>query len=169
MRARSSALDGGIHLVERAPLATDPTSTMRRTPHDGHAATAVLGAILVLSTVLRFGRLGHNSLWFDEAYTALLTQHTWHHILEVLRTKDTHPPLYFFMMKGWAGLTGISEVALRIPSAAFAVLSVGLTYALVRRLASEPVSLLGVFLVAISPIQIMIGQEAKMYTLLGVL
>src|SRR5207302_838876 len=43
------------------------------------------------------------------------------------------------------------------------------TYALARRVASDPVSLLSAILVAVSPFQIMAGQEARMYPLLGAL
>ena len=86
-----------------------------------------------------------------------------------MRTVDFHPPLYYLLMKAWIGVAGAGEAAIRVPSAFFSFLCVPLTYAVLRRVAPEPVSLLSALLVAVSPFQIMAGQEARMYPLLGAL
>ncbi|MGC1547630.1 MAG: glycosyltransferase family 39 protein [Rhodanobacter sp.] len=36
---------------------------------------------------------------------------------------DVHPPLYYFFLYGWIQLTGVSEWAVRLPSAVFAVIA----------------------------------------------
>ncbi len=87
----------------------------------------------------------------------------------MLRTGDVHPPLYFLMMKGWISLAGVSEASLRFPSACFSCISVGLTYALLRRSSSERVSLFGALLVSVSPLHIMAAQETRMYPFVGAL
>jgi len=130
---------------------------------------AVLAGITLLAAGLRFGLLGKNSLWFDEAWVARLTQLRWTEMLSLLASTDVHPPLYFFLMKGWTTVAGTSEVALRLPSALASVSAVLLTYFLIRRIASEPVSRLAAFLVAVSPFDVMAGQEARMYPLLELL
>lgn len=52
------------------------------------------------------------SLWRDEAYSALLIRHDPVAIISLLYG-DQNPPLYFLTLKLWASLFGDSEVALR--------------------------------------------------------
>jgi len=73
------------------------------------------------------------------------------------------------LAKAWIGIAGPGEVAIRFPSACFSLLSVYLTYALARRFVSVPVASLASLLVAFSPLEIMVGQSARMYALLGTL
>jgi hypothetical protein len=129
----------------------------------------ILAGILAVAAALRVTLLGESSLSYDEIFVVGVTRLRWTEILPMLKAGDFHPPLYYVLMKAWVSLAGTGELALRIPSACFSVLSVGLTYALVRRIAPEPVSLLSAFLMSVSPFHIMAAQEARMYALLGVL
>ncbi|HTD46841.1 MAG TPA: glycosyltransferase family 39 protein [bacterium] len=129
----------------------------------------ILGGVIALAAGLRFARLAQPSLWSDEMFVVWLTRFEPHDLLRLVRIVDFHPPLYYLLMKAWVGVAGTGEAALRVPSACFGLLCVPLTYALARRVASDPVSLLSAFLVAVSPFQIMAGQEARMYPLLGAL
>lgn len=131
--------------------------------------SVVLSAVMVLAVFLRLALLGRNSLWFDEMFVYHMTGMNWSDMLLHLRLEDAHPPLYYALMKGWTGLAGTSEIALRTPSACFSAASVWLTYLLARRLSSESVATLAAFIVAVSPFEIMAGQEARMYPLLGTL
>ncbi len=118
---------------------------------------------------LRFALLGQHSLWSDEVFVLWITRFTWRNLLLVVRAADFHPPLYYLLMKAWIGVAGTGEAALRIPSASFSVLSVALTYLLMRKISSGPISLLSAFLVSVSPFHVMAGQEARMYPMLGAL
>lgn len=131
--------------------------------------TVLLTGILIVAAGLRFVALGHNSIWLDEAVVANVARARWQDILPLLRAEDAHPPLYYLLMKAWASVAGTGEAALRLPSACFSLASVALTYALMRRLSSGPVSLLSALLVSTAPFAIMSGQEARMYPLLGML
>lgn len=133
------------------------------------SAVAILAGVLGIAAGLRFAFLGQNSLWFDEAFVAWVVRFPWRAIPGILRATDAHPPLYYLLMKAWTAFAGTGEVALRIPSACFSLGSVLLTYALMRRTSTEVASLLGAFLVAVSPFAVMAGQEARMYPLLGLL
>jgi len=128
-----------------------------------------LTGILIVGTVLRFALLGRNSIWLDEAFAALVAQLKWQDIFAFLRFFDTHPPLYYLLLKAWVSLAGVGDVALRIPSAFFSVISVALTYALMRQLSSERVSLVSALLVATAPFELWSAQMARMYALLGAL
>jgi mannosyltransferase len=130
---------------------------------------AAVAGIVFLASGLRFAMLGSNSLWFDEALIARVAQLRWQEIIPTLVVIDVHPPLYFLLMKAWVGLAGTSEAALRFPSALASVVSVLLTYCVMRRMAPERVSLLGALLAGVSPFAVMAGQEARMYALLEML
>lgn len=154
----------------------DPGAISPRRPleHRGRAVArweplVGLPAIVAVAALLRGFALARPSLWFDEAYTAWLTRRSWSGIVGWLGAEDAHPPLYFLFMKAWTGLAGTSELALRLPSAVFATLTVVFVYLLLRRLGWGRVAPAAALLVALSPIQIMTGQDAKMYALLGML
>jgi 4-amino-4-deoxy-L-arabinose transferase-like glycosyltransferase len=158
-------------------IVTGQAASLRRGPLHSRAslaiprltAGAILAGVLVVAAGLRFAALGHNSIWFDEAYVLWMVQRGWGDVLIMLRVDDAHPPLHYLLMKAWIQFAGTGEVAIRIPSACLSVLSVALTYALSRRFLPEPASLLSAFLVAVSPFEVMVGQDARMYALLGFL
>ena len=129
----------------------------------------LVGIILLIAAGLRFAFLGQHSLWSDEIFVVWISRFPWRDLPHVAKAVDFHPPFYYLLMKAWIGTVGAGETALRIPSASFSVLAVGLTYALMRRVASDEVSLLSAFLVGVSPFQITAGQEARMYPLVGAL
>jgi len=131
-------------------------------------AIAVAG-LVAAAAVLRFAWLGRNSLWYDETFTALVSSLAWPKLLEFIRLTDTHPPLYYALIKVWTAAAGTSEAALRFPSACFGAAVVGATYALARRVTTVPVSVFAALFVALAPIDVMSSQDARMYALLELL
>ena len=150
-----------------APAAAAPRGVWTQELRVGVGAQ--LAGILVLAAALRFFLLGQNSLWFVEAWVVWVVRHRWQDLVPLLSAGDAHPPLYYVLMKAWMGIAGASEAAMRLPSACFGVVSVALTYALMRRLAAAPVSLLAALMVGVSPFAVMASQEVRMYALLGTL
>ena len=150
----------------------DPPSPQRPpgpSPHDAFTPRVILAGILAVAAGLRFAMLGAPSFSYDEIVVVTMARARWHDVLPMLRAVEFHPPLYYLFMTAWAEIAGVGETAFRFPSACFGLASVGLTYGLARRVSSEPVSLLGALFVAVSPFQIMVSQEARMYALLGAL
>jgi len=130
----------------------------------------LLAGVLVLATALRvlaLGRAGHVEA--DETFTVWIARHAWSSLPALLRLTDTHPPGFYVLMKTWIGAVGQAPAAIRLPSVALGVLSVFLTYEVMRRLTAQPTALLGALLVAVSPIQIMVSQQATAYALLTAL
>nr|WP_275577165.1 glycosyltransferase family 39 protein [Dyella flava] len=76
-------------------------------------------------------------MWIDELFTVHLIHHNGG-LGEVFRRAltDTHPPFYYFLLYGWTRLAGLSEWALRLPSAVFAVLAIVAFAAGTRRVLS---------------------------------
>lgn len=121
------------------------------------------GTVLLLATYARFHRLGAESFWLDEAYTftraAMPPGETIRASIE-----KSHVPTYFLFMHYWMAL-GDSEASLRAPSALFGVLSVAVAILLGWIAAGARPAIAGGVLVALSPLQVRYGQEARMYTM----
>ncbi|MEG4839335.1 glycosyltransferase family 39 protein [Microcoleus sp. B9-D4] len=80
-----------------------------------------------------------------------------------------HPPLYFLMARVWMQQFGSSLTASRSLPALLSLLSLPLMYALAQELfASNLAALLATALLALSPIDILLAQTARQYSLLTV-
>lgn len=128
------------------------------------AAGAIGAMLLSLSIGLR------QSVWFDEAYSILLAKQAWEQLFH-LTSIDTHPPLYYLLLKAWAAIFGWSELALRSLSVLAFGGSIFVGGLLVKRLFGARVALIVVALMALSPFMLRYGFEIRMYafgSLIGV-
>ena len=132
-------------------------SFVERHPAALIAAGAIGAMLLSLSIGLR------QSVWFDEAYSILLAKQSWEQLL-YLTSIDTHPPLYYFLLKAWATIFGWSELALRSLSILAFGGSVFVGGLLVKRLFGARVALIAVAVMALSPFMLRYGFEIRMYT-----
>ena len=128
-------------------------------------AWTTIAALMLLALAVRLWGLGDSDFWLDEACTYLFIKHPGG-IFEALRA-DVHPPLYFWMLKAWAGLFGDGVLSLRLPSAlagAAAVGAIGLWMA--RSGCSRRAMLWAMALTAFLPMQIVRSTEARSYSFL---
>lgn len=125
--------------------------------------------VSIIALILRLIVL-NQSLWLDEAINvnnaraldlkSLALAYSLH---------DFHPPLYHILLRGWILLFGSSEIAVRIPSIIFGVITVYLTYLIGKKLFEEKTALIGATLMATAPLHIYYSQEARMYALAAAL
>jgi hypothetical protein len=117
-------------------------------------------AIVVAGTALRFARLGHHSLWYDE-------------VMAIDQTKQPvtrmHAPAYSLLLRGWITLFGTGAIAARSLSALCGVASLFVFHALARQWATGTAALLSTGLLAISPAHIYYSQEAEPFALVVLL
>ncbi len=124
--------------------------------------------LIILTFGLQVTRLGAQSLWYDEGFSAWLAARPVAEI--VARTAaDIHPPLYYLLLHVWVAGAGTSEFALRFPSVFAGVLAVPLVWSLGRRLLGSKGGLVAAALTALSPAWLWYAQEARMYTLVTTL
>lgn len=123
--------------------------------------------ILVLAVALRFYNLTSAAIWGDEGSSLLLSEYAaadlWFHAAH-----DVHPPLYFFMLRGWIELFGDSIWSIRSMSAIPGAIAVGLGIWLTRQLTTRRAAVLAGILLALLPTAVRYSQEVRMYSLLGV-
>lgn len=124
----------------------------------------VLGLTL-LGLVLRLWRLDAASLWADEAFSAEWIHRSIGYIWTDGLIIETTPPLYYMLLKFWAGLAGDSDWALRAFSAVASTLTIPLIFVLGLELAVPAAALAAAALFAILPMQIVYAQEARVYAL----
>lgn len=118
--------------------------------------------ILVLGAVLRLLRLGSQSFWYDEVYSANLSVRS----LEVVVSRfGQTPTLYHILLHFWLYL-GRSDTMIRLLSVVFGVIALWVIYLVGKSLLDAKYGLLCAFLLAISPFHIWYSQEARMYSLL---
>jgi mannosyltransferase len=123
---------------------------------------AVTAAIVAGLVSLWIGLM--QSVWFDEAYSILVANQPLSEIVR-LTGVDTHPPLYYIVLKGWAGVFGWSELALRSFSVIAMSGAVFVGALLVRRLFGVKAALFSLVFLVLAPFLLRYGFEIRMYAL----
>ncbi len=132
----------------------------------------ILISILILASVLRLWQIGHVpiSLDWDEAslgynaYSIMLTgKDEYGKVLPVVLESfgDFKPALYAYLIIPFIPIFGLTEVAVRLPSALIGIIAVLLTYFLTKELFKRTdLALTASFLLAISPWHIQFSRVA---------
>ncbi|HET6534585.1 MAG TPA: hypothetical protein VFG41_00255 [Sphingomicrobium sp.] len=134
----------------------------------------LIAGLTLLALAFRLTDLGARPLWLDEAFSKWFSGQGWHYLWTVVPTYEAHPPFYYSLLKLWRGMFGDQAVALRALSALLGTLTIPVIMAAAweqeRQSASgRPLLRAGIaaFLVACSPLLIVVGQEARPYPLLA--
>ncbi len=106
----------------------------------------------------------NQSLWLDEATTAKVVQNfRFIEIVTKFLPHDFHPPLYYLFIKFWVSLFGISEIALRMPSILFSLLTGWVIYKISRLHQGSGEAMWTAAFFLFNPLIIYYSQEARMY------
>jgi uncharacterized membrane protein len=119
--------------------------------------------ILILGLILRLISI-NQSLWLDEATTAIASQLPIADFFNKFMHADFHPPLYYLVVSLWSTVFGYSEIALRVPSVIFGMLTVYIVYLIAKQIKITWPVVPALFL-ATSSLHIYYSQEARMYSL----
>jgi hypothetical protein len=126
----------------------------------------ILLGLVAAGAVLRLYLLGSKSIWLDEAFSIAMGQRGWLNLLHKVVLADTHPPLYYLVLKFWM-IPGVGEAWVRMLSALFSIAAIPVMYALVAMLYDDKrIGLVGATILAFSPFQVWYAQEARMYAML---
>jgi mannosyltransferase len=131
------------------------------------AVPAGLGALVLLSLVLRTGELGVG-YWIDEGLSVGISDRPLTDIPHALRL-DGSPPLYYLLLHGWMKLAGTSEEATRALSLVFALLAVPVAWWAARVLFGTRAGWMAAVLAATNPFLTQYAQETRMYALAALL
>jgi uncharacterized membrane protein len=110
--------------------------------------------------------LADKSIWLDEAFSITISQHNLLDLLRLIVRTDTHPPLYYLVLKLWL-VFGDSEMQARLLSALFSMASIPLMYYLATLIyADKRVGLIAATILVFSPFHVWYAQETRMYAML---
>lgn len=119
--------------------------------------------VFFLAFLIRFVSL-NQSLWLDEATSANVVRHFGYlEIISKFTPTDFHPPLYYLFLKFWTSLFGYSEIAIRMPSVIFSLLTGFFVYKIGKLLKNQNVGLWSAIFFLFNPLIIYYSQEARMY------
>ena len=120
-------------------------------------------AIMVAGIALLFIGITKESLWYDESYSAAIVNHSFWEIITISGA-DSHPPLYFLMLRLFSMIFGHSVLALRAFSLLGVVCLAALGMGPVRRALGTRYALIFTFLTFVLPISYSMAHETRMYT-----
>ncbi len=130
----------------------------------------ILVVVLPVALILRILGITTRYIWYDEAFSLLLSSHGPSGILNSTLAggsasvaADVHPPLYYFLLNGWMSLFGDSVPAGRTLSILAGIGVVLVAYLLARRLFDVMTANIAALLVAVNPFQVHYSQEIRMY------
>jgi 4-amino-4-deoxy-L-arabinose transferase-like glycosyltransferase len=124
--------------------------------------------VLVFALLIRLPGLFSEPFWADETVTAAFAQIPLNSIVAL--GGDTHPPLFYLPFWLMARIFGTSEIALRLPSLVFGVVTVYLVYRLTLALGmKEQTALVAALIIAILPGAVRYSNEARAYAQLAAL
>ncbi|MDO8620851.1 MAG: glycosyltransferase family 39 protein [Candidatus Levybacteria bacterium] len=111
----------------------------------------------------------NQSLWRDEAFSALLSEKNPLQIIS-LSMQDTTPPLHYLLLHYWMVAFGTSEVALRGLSFIFHILTVFVIFLIAKKLIKSTLAQSFIVLATlINPFLLQYAFEARAYSLLALL
>lgn len=128
-------------------------------------ATWAPAAIAVLALALRLHGLGDKPLWLDEVTTLNRATMSFPALVDSSLAAK-HYPTYFALLWLVAKL-GTSPWLLRLPSAIFGAIDAALVYIIGRDIDGPRTGLAAGLLLALSPFDVLYGQEARSYTLVA--
>ncbi len=121
--------------------------------------------ILLLAFALRVFWADTRPLWYDDAFSVLLSERGIAAIASGTAA-DTMPPGYYALLFVWMNGFGQSPFAMRMLSVAMSMLIVVLAYVIAKRAFGGRAGIFAALFVALMPLQIYHAQELRMYTLL---
>jgi uncharacterized protein (DUF2141 family) len=120
--------------------------------------------IIAVACLVYATGISHESFWYDEAYSAVMSGHSLGKII-AFTANDNHPPLYYLLLRMVRVVLGASEWALRVLSVIGAVALVGLGAGPVRRIFGNKTAFIYAAVTLFTPVVIIYAHEARMYTL----
>ncbi len=130
--------------------------------------------ILILALLLRLIGIATRPIWYDEAFSLLISEKGPNAILSGTLSTDAdstaaeeHPPLYYFLLWGWMQAFKDSVPAARALSLIAGLAVVVLVYFIARQFFDETSASVAALFAATLPFQVHYAQEIRMYIFLA--
>ena len=155
-------------MATEAPYAPKPDRLASESA--GLSTTLAIVGLSGIALVLRVVVAGNGGLWRDEAlFLAIVQLPSIGEMIDFLRNHESHPPLFYMMMRAWLSVAGDSAAAARSVPILLGVVMIPAIYAAGRSLFSERVALIAAALASISPALTEYSAVVRPYSLLPLL
>jgi mannosyltransferase len=121
--------------------------------------------VFLLALALALIKLGAQPIWYDEQVTIDTATRSWSGIWDAARATEAPHLVYYGVLKPWLAVAGTSAWAVRLPSALFGALAVGMTAVLGRELFGKVAGLASGVALAAGSFFVSWEQQARGYTL----
>jgi 4-amino-4-deoxy-L-arabinose transferase-like glycosyltransferase len=129
-----------------------------------------LGALTVVAATIRWMVARNEGLWRDEGlFLAIVRLPRWSDTIEFLRFHESHPPLFYALMRIWLTVAGDSDTTAVRLVLLIGTLLVPAIYLVGKRLYSQRVGIIAAVLATISPVLIDHASMVRPYPLLQLL
>lgn len=127
----------------------------------------VISSICLVYILVRFWDLTGSCLWFDEIFSVHAAEHSWSGLFSFVAQDLIHPPLFYILLKIWAGIGGETLFWLRLLPVLFSILAVIPFLMICKELKLRlPAIAVAFGLFAVNGALIKYAQEVRMYSLL---
>lgn len=177
--ARSIPFHRGWRVLDTPRTHDDPAFVREQSvrperdrPTISEHATAIIVVVvcMVAGLILRWLLATRSGLWRDEAlFLSVVQLPTTSDMLDFLRNHESHPPLFYLVMRVWlAAFGGSDTVAMALPIL-IGVAQIPLLYYVGKRLSGTATGLIAAALGAFSPLLAEFSAEVRPYSLLPLL
>lgn len=129
-----------------------------------------VGVLTLAGLVIRSMLAAHGGLWRDEGlFLFVARSESLGAMMDFLRYHESHPPLFYLLMRGWLNISGDTDAAALIPPIVFGAALVPAIFAVGSSLFSRRVGLLAALLATLSPALAEQSAVARPYSLLPLL
>jgi uncharacterized membrane protein len=130
----------------------------------------LVAAVTLFALVLRALFAARSGLWRDEALFLFVAQlPSWGAMLDFLRFHESHPPLFYALMRAWLAVAGSSDAAALVPPVLFGTLLAPCLYAVGARVFSRRTGMIAALLAAVAPLLVEYSAQVRPYSLLPLL
>lgn len=107
-------------------------------------------------------------LWYDEAQSVLIAKMSFPQGINnyLLNVDLQHTPFYFYILHFWIYLFGESDIALKILSLIFSLLSIPYSYKLAKNFVDEKFALIAPLFLVFNTFNIVYATEVRMYSII---
>ena len=122
---------------------------------------ALIGAIYLIACFVNINQ----SITLGESYNMYLTRFDFGKIAE-LASANACPPVFLFVLKGWAHFFGFNVFTMRALATIFGAIAIVFAFLWLKYKHGTTIAIVSSFMMAISPALIHFGQEMTMFTML---
>ena len=119
--------------------------------------------IFAAATLLYLCNITFSDMWVDESFTHALVKHSCGEITDLIKN-DFHPPLYFYGLKIFVSLFGVSVFTIRLFSVLGVLSILVLGYVVGQKVFGKSGALYFCLLIISFPVLTAYSHEARMYT-----